>query len=363
MHTMSARAGGRLGPPPDISAAPPRYVAPMAVDVALTGRNVVVPARGRLAPHPWDGAGGSAVDAVTTDLADHLSAAWRARRPIVVELHPGLGLDDPAAPTARGRSPAASRGSSTSSSTWSASGCTTPSGPTPTGGSRPPSPSAPPPGGPLDVVLPGDVPALCDGGLIDADLPARLGGGGAAVVHRIALSTGRCDHSAPTPPPPPSPRPAGRRHPPRRRGPGSSPRPGRARPGSSPSGPAPCSAPGARRRPRRRRLQPAGGPTSSRPARPRLGGTPHPRRSTPSGSACSPEGIRTVEELRVRDHPRQPRRTPRRAEDRSGGAVAGGAGRVRLGLRYRWRSRPSSTSVQRPRRRRLAATGAAPAVR
>ena len=76
------------------------------------------PARPR--PDAWDGCERVVVDAVDTDVADHLGEAWRERRPVVVELHPGLGLDDPATPPPEVVT-GASRGSSTSSSTSSAS--------------------------------------------------------------------------------------------------------------------------------------------------------------------------------------------------------------------------------------------------
>ena len=48
------------------------------------------------------------VAAVDAAVADELGAAWRERRSLVIELSPGIGLDDPASPPAEvitGRQP------------------------------------------------------------------------------------------------------------------------------------------------------------------------------------------------------------------------------------------------------------------
>src|SRR5690349_10975150 len=76
----------------------------MPVDPLLVGRTVVV-RPGEPTPAAWDGCERVTVDCpITSDgaagLAERLSAAWREREPLVVELHPGLGLDDPATPPA-----------------------------------------------------------------------------------------------------------------------------------------------------------------------------------------------------------------------------------------------------------------------
>jgi DNA helicase-2/ATP-dependent DNA helicase PcrA len=158
----------------------------MAPDPIATGRSVVVgPAD--TTPAGWDGCERVVVDAVDADLADHLSAAWRERRPVIVELHPGLGLDEPSTPPAEavtGRQPweldvtldlTADR---LHHAMWANTGWW--AGIAEGLGARP--------GGALDVVLPDGTEAVCDGGPLDAGLGERLGG--VPVVHRIALEHG-----------------------------------------------------------------------------------------------------------------------------------------------------------------------------
>ena len=94
------------------------------------GRCVVV-GPGDEAPGPWRGCPRITVGAIEGETADELGACWRMRRAVVIELTPGLGLDDPDVAAGRRRSRACSRGSGRSISTSWASGCTTPSGPTP----------------------------------------------------------------------------------------------------------------------------------------------------------------------------------------------------------------------------------------
>jgi DNA helicase-2/ATP-dependent DNA helicase PcrA len=141
------------------------------------------------------------VDAAT---ADALTETWRARRPIVVELGPEAerAIGDPAAPpttTIAGRQPweltpeldlvadrahhalwantADARGRDREPHhAWTAAAVAL--------GARA---AADAPG--IDVVLPDGSGAVCDGGPLDIDLPARTG---TAVVHRIALEHGAC---------------------------------------------------------------------------------------------------------------------------------------------------------------------------
>jgi DNA helicase II / ATP-dependent DNA helicase PcrA len=158
----------------------------VVVDLLAAGRTVVV-APGAPAPDPWDGCERVVVDAVDAGIADRLSVAWRTREPVVIELHPGLGLDDPANPPDErltGRQPweldvdldlTAERlhhGIWANSSQWAGEALTL--------GARA--------GGDADVVLPDGTEAVCDGGPLDVSLGARLGG--VAVVHRIAIEHG-----------------------------------------------------------------------------------------------------------------------------------------------------------------------------
>ena len=155
------------------------------VDVLAAGRSVVV-APGAPTPDGWDGCERVVVDAVHAEVADRLSAAWRSREPVVVELHPGLGLDDPSNPPderVTGLQPweldvdldlvgeRLHHAIWANSSRWAGEALTL--------GARS--------GGAADVVLPDGTDALCDGGPLDASLGERLG---VAVVHRIAIEHG-----------------------------------------------------------------------------------------------------------------------------------------------------------------------------
>jgi DNA helicase-2/ATP-dependent DNA helicase PcrA len=156
----------------------------VALDPLSVGRSVVV-GPGEGAPAAWDGCERVVVDAIDAGVADHLMTAWRDRRSVVVELHGGLGLDDPTTPPAEvltGCQPWELDvthdlvGERLHHAIWANSrdrwtGAAVALGATP--------------GGDLDVVTPGGSAAVCDGGPIDADLGARLGG--AAVIHRIGL--------------------------------------------------------------------------------------------------------------------------------------------------------------------------------
>ena len=158
----------------------------MALDPLALGRSVVVPP-GEAAPAAWDGCERVVVDAIDAGVADHLSAAWRERRSVVVELHPGLGLDDPSNPpadTITGRQPWELDveldliGERLHHAIWANTDWW----------AKVAADLGAQPGGDLDVVLADGTPAICDGGPIDADLPGRLGG--AAVLHRIGLEHG-----------------------------------------------------------------------------------------------------------------------------------------------------------------------------
>ena len=77
------------------------------VELPALGRSVVV-APGAPAPTGWTSCERVRVAAVDAEIADELGAAWRERRSLVVELVPGLGLDDPTTPPAEvvvGRQP------------------------------------------------------------------------------------------------------------------------------------------------------------------------------------------------------------------------------------------------------------------
>jgi len=69
------------------------------LDPLPLGRSVVVDP-GTPTPPPWQAAPRLAVRRVDAATADRLAAAWRARETLVVELTPGLGLDDPRRPPA-----------------------------------------------------------------------------------------------------------------------------------------------------------------------------------------------------------------------------------------------------------------------
>ena len=173
----------------------PRIYGERVLDPRLTGRSVVV-APGQAAPSPWAGCDRVRVDEVSPALAAELLDAWRTRRASVIELTPGLGLDDPAAPrpvtgpfddqpwewavdlrlvddelhhAIWANSVDARSGSSAFRWTEAAValGC-----------------ASAPADADADVVLPDGSPAVCDGGPLDASLAARLGH---AVLHRVGL--------------------------------------------------------------------------------------------------------------------------------------------------------------------------------
>ena len=176
------------------------------LDPHLTGRSVVV-APGRPAPSPWDGCERVLVDQASPGLADDLLDAWRNRRPLVIELSPGLGFDDPnVPPPVQGPfdaqpwewpvdlrlvddelhhavwANAVDARTGVHTFRWAdaavALGCSpaaASSGPSGSGDDR------------ADVELGDGAPAICDGGPLDASLGQRVG---LAVLHRVGLEHG-----------------------------------------------------------------------------------------------------------------------------------------------------------------------------
>ncbi len=165
-------------------------------DTLPQGRSVVV-GPGQPAPPAWAGRERLRVAKVDSRTADALSAAWRARRSVVLELEPGLGLDRPDEPPSESITGAQPWewgpdldlvGERLHHAVWANSADAR--GGTPRyrwaemavalGARLDPS-------GWADVVLPDGRPAICDGGPLDASLAARSG---LAVVHRVALEHG-----------------------------------------------------------------------------------------------------------------------------------------------------------------------------
>ncbi|MGH9016589.1 MAG: ATP-dependent DNA helicase UvrD2 [Acidimicrobiales bacterium] len=169
-------------------------------DPTVLGRSVVV-GPGQAAPERWAACRRVPVGAVGAAAADEVGRAWREREPLVIELVPGLGLDDPDVPPAEAVSGLApwewtvdldlvgerlhhavwanavdGRGDG-SARRWRWADSAVALGATgPEGG-----------GAGADVVLPDGVDALCDGGPLEAGLAERAG---MAVVHRIWLEHG-----------------------------------------------------------------------------------------------------------------------------------------------------------------------------
>ena len=172
-------------------------------DSPSLGRSVVV-GPGQAAPEEWSGCERVCVRGVDAATADELGAAWRARRPLIVELSPGLGLDDAEVPPVEavtGRQPwewpvdldlvgerlhhalwanAVDARVGTGRRRWRWAELAVRLGATFTGaaGGR---------GVVADVVLPDGTAAVCDGGPLDATAAATSG---PAVVHRISLEHG-----------------------------------------------------------------------------------------------------------------------------------------------------------------------------
>ena len=189
-HRGHPNQAGRMKPPPV------RQDQGMLDPLAL-GRSVVV-GPGDAAPREWSSCERIRVGAVNRATADELGAAWRERRSLIVELVPGLGLDDPEAPPPEAvtglqpwewsagldlvaerlhhgvwaNSMDARHGTSSPRWRWADVACQL-------GASRI--------DGEADVVGPDGTPAACDGGPLDASLPSRVG---MAVIHRISLEHG-----------------------------------------------------------------------------------------------------------------------------------------------------------------------------
>jgi DNA helicase-2/ATP-dependent DNA helicase PcrA len=162
------------------------------------GRSVVV-RPGQPAPPAWEECERRAVTAVDGGTAEELHRAWRERRPLVIELSPGLGLDDPSSPppeavtglqpwewpveldlpaerlhhgvwanSVDGRDPGRLR--------WRWAEVARAAGAGAAGGAAA-----------GDVLLGDGTPAVCDGGPLDAGLGALVG---LPVLHRFALEHG-----------------------------------------------------------------------------------------------------------------------------------------------------------------------------
>lgn len=177
-------------------------------DVADLGRSVVVDP-GQPAPEQWADCDRVAVSAVDAGTARDLHEAWRRRRPLVIELSPGAGLDDPSvAPPERVESLQPWEwpvdlylpGEALHHAVWANSVDARPGGVPPAWrwGQLARRLGAGPGGQGGDVVLPDGRPAICDGGPLDAGLAGRVG---LPVVHRIALEHGSLDPLGPPHPP------------------------------------------------------------------------------------------------------------------------------------------------------------------
>ena len=66
-------------------------------DALNLGRSVVV-RPGQPPPPEWADCERRAVESIDRDLAHELHRSWRARQPLVIEVRPGIGLDDPLTP-------------------------------------------------------------------------------------------------------------------------------------------------------------------------------------------------------------------------------------------------------------------------
>ena len=161
-------------------------------DPVALGRSLVVDPGGAVGD-PWAGCERIRVERVDAGTADLLGEAWRARRAVVVELSPGIGLDDPDLPppeTVTGLEPwewpvdldlVAER---VHHGVWANAVDGRGGGAAWRWGERAVALGATPAEGPGDVVLADGTAAVCDGGPIDIELAARVG---CAVVHRVSL--------------------------------------------------------------------------------------------------------------------------------------------------------------------------------
>ena len=166
-------------------------------DVLRLGRSVVV-GPGQPPPPAWADCERRVIASVDADVAAEAHAAWLDRRPRVLELAPGIGLDDPAVPPPErvtGRQPwewpvdldlPAERlhhalwansvdGRNPERPRWRWAEEARRLGAGPSGGSH---------DGDGDVTLPDGRPAVCDGGPLDAGLAHRVA---TAVLHRTSI--------------------------------------------------------------------------------------------------------------------------------------------------------------------------------
>ena len=162
---------------------------------------------GQTSPAPWAGCERRPVERISAQLARDLHEAWLERQPLVLELAPGIGLDDPRVPPperVEGLQPwewpvdLDLPGERLHHALWANSvDGRDPSGPAwrwadeaVRAGAAPAGRGATARGGRADVVLPDGRPAICDGGPLDAGLPDRVG---AAVLHRFSVEHGSLD--------------------------------------------------------------------------------------------------------------------------------------------------------------------------
>ena len=165
------------------------------LDPVPLGRSVVV-GPGDPAPGEWSSCERITVTTIDPAVADEISAAWRERRPVVIELMPGVGIDDPENPppeVVTGRQPwewpvdldlvgarlhhavwanSVDARSGIRPSRWTEEALRLGAGVGSAGS---------------DITLPDGTPAVCDGGPLDATLAERVG---VPVVHRISLEHG-----------------------------------------------------------------------------------------------------------------------------------------------------------------------------
>ncbi len=164
------------------------------LSVSRLGRSAVV-GPGVPAPAGWSDCERVAVKSVDVDTAEQLHRAWRDRQPLVIELHPGTGLDDPAvAPpeVVSGRQPwewpvgLDLPGERLHHAVWANSVDARQPGRPPVWrwGQEALRLGAGPGSEEGDVVLPDGRLAVCDGGPLDTAVAARTG---MAVLHRVSL--------------------------------------------------------------------------------------------------------------------------------------------------------------------------------
>ena len=166
------------------------------LDPRPLGRSVVV-RPGQPAPPAWDGCDRFRVEKIDAPTADAAGEAWRQRRPSVIELVPGVGLDDPGQPPSEsitGLQPWEWEfdldlvGERLHHAVWANSVDARNEQPRYEWADRAVEIGARcDTSGQADIALPDGRPAVCDGGPLDSSLAGRLG---LVVVHRIGLEHG-----------------------------------------------------------------------------------------------------------------------------------------------------------------------------